>query len=377
MPKDNAEVTVKSTVQNPAVARKYSGMSGLEAGLLYGGAAATVMGGPIGLLVGLGTGIVAHRMKKSYLDNQAAYLQNVRAEHEEFSGDLSQEQKIADPDEARMLQHAKRMEADGWMRLESGDGTGREMVENANAIMRGIVQGDITARKQQEAEAAGFQRNLIGTSANTYRDQYQQMLSTFEDMEKQTTQVLDLVASKGFDPNKPFNKAVLTDMISVGVNGLYKDDPNALESLARKVPIIGDAMGDLIKSDDYKLTAEDYNRVALEMKSASQRFTQDRMTRLGDQAKSLDAFARRIGAIAPDYSLGDYVSGGVKELKLTPVPKYTAPKQIGNGGQVPWEDAPNDQVRTPDGKIARFPKLERWKQEWLKKHGGPNLRPTN
>lgn len=376
MPKDNAEVTVKSTVQDPRIAREYSGMSGLQAGLLYGGAATYALG-PIGLLVGLGSGIVANRMKKSYLDKQAAYLQNIRAEHEEFTGDLGQEQKIADPDEARMLQHAKRLEADGWMRLEAGDGTGREMVDNANAMMRGIIQGDITQRKSEETANANFQRGLISTAAEKYRDQYLENMKQFNDIEKQTSQVLDLVASKDFDPNKPFNKAVLMDMISVGVNGLYKDDPSGLESLARSVPWVGNAIADGMKRQDYVLTGEDYNKIAMEMKSANHRYSQGRMQTLGEQAMSLDSFAKRVGAIAPDYSLGDYVSGGVKKLEMTPVPKYTPPssREVGSP-QTPWESAPTKDVRTPDGKVARFPKLEQWKQQWLRDHPSPR-RPVN
>jgi hypothetical protein len=315
-------------------------------------------------------------MRDSYLDRQAKYLQNIRAEHEEFTGDLSTEQQIADPDEARMLKHAKRMEADGWMRLESGDGTGREMVDQANTIMRGVVQGDINQRKQEEAANSQFQRGLIGSAANTYRDQYLENLKQFEDIEKQTSQVLDLVASKGFDPNKPFNKAVLMDMISVGVNGLYKDDPNGLESLIRKVPVIGDALGDALKSQDYKLSGEDYNRIAIEMKGANQKFSNDRMTRLGSQAQSLDAFARRVGAIPQDYSLGDYVSGSTKELKITPVPKYTPPAADNytfSSGSASVRQNPQLQ-----GKQARSPKYEQWKdrvQQWVDKT--VPRRPTN
>lgn len=352
MAEDQQEITV-SAPTNPNYARPYPGLSPLKAGLLYGGAASTVMG-PLGLLVGLASGIAAKKMRDNYLDRQAAYLRNVQGEHEEFTGDLAQEIKSADPDEQRMLQVAKRMEADGWLRLRSGDGTGRDMIDQANTIMRGIIQGDISQRKQEESANAAFQRGLISTAATSMREEYQQNMAMFNEVDKQSSRVLDLVSTPGFDPNKPFNKAILAELLSTGIGGFYKDAPDVLDAAREgsgalsKIPVVGDAAEKIvggiitaIKAEDFKLTPEDYNRVALNMKGFNEKYATRKMDQLGSQARNLDAGARQLGAIAPDYSLADYVSGGVKELQLTPAPKYTPPV-VKEKPSAPMRTAPPD-----------------------------------
>lgn len=358
------EVTV-SAEPSELPARKYPGMSPLQAGLMYGGGAATVMG-PIGLLFGLGAGLISQRMKKSWLDNEAAHRQTLREEHTGLMQELDAERRQADPDEARLIDHAKRLAADGWNRMASGDyETGRRMVTQANELSRGVMQADSAARKQQEQENAAFQRGLVQTAANEYRTQYQTHMKSFEDIDQKTSEVLNLVNSADFDPNNKFNKAVIMDLISVGVSGLYRDDPSGLETLVRSVPVIGDGLGDLIKQEDYKLKAEDYNRIALELKKSNERYTQQRMQRLGEQARSLDTNAKRIGAIPQDYSLSDYVSGGTKELRLTPVPtlKSTPKEKVPLGMKAPPSE------KYVGGINRRLREIERWANK--------QPRPTN
>lgn len=318
---DDDEVTVNT--QQPIAGRPYRGLSPLQAGLMYGGAASTVMG-PLGILMGLGAGIVAKRVKDNYLDQESKRVQALRSEYAGLNNEIDSELQIADPDERRALEHSKRIAAAGWDRLAAGDQTGREMIEQANEVMRGIMQGDIQARKQQEAEVRSFQHGLISSAANDYRTQYQENLKQYTNIDKQISQVLNLVAQPDFDPNKPFNKAVLADLISVGVNGLSKNDPDGfLESL----PVAGPIIRGMYNDDKYNLTGEDFNRIAIEMKSANEKYSEDTMLQLGQQARSLDEFARKTGAIEKDYSLAQYVTGDIGELRFTPIPKYTAPKQ--------------------------------------------------
>ena len=331
MAEDTQDVVVSSESAGPPT-RKYQGLSPIQAGLLYGGAASTVMG-PLGLLVGAIAGIGASRMRKSYLDQQALYTKNLRDEQSGIQDEANAELKIADPDEARLINHYKRVANDGWYRLAQGDQTGRAMIEQANAGLAGIMNGDIQQRKAEEAANAQFQRGLISTAATSLRAEYQANMAAFEDAQKQSDSVLKLVNSDGFDPNKPFNKAVLAQMLSTGIGGFYKDSPDAYDAITqgsqalRSIPVVGGAaeavagaITTAIKSKDFQLTAEDYNRIALNLREFSAKQANDRMQRLGTQAKSLDTGARNIGAIGQDYSLGDYVTGMVRELKLTPVP---------------------------------------------------------
>lgn len=379
------DVTVSSKA--PANSPRYAGMSPLQAGLLYGGAASSVMG-PFGILVGLGAGVMAKRMRQSEVDRQA----NFRAEHEELIDQLDSEYKIADPDEQRLIGHARRLANDGWMRLLKGDMSGRDMIAKADDMSMSIMQGDLQARKQKEAATGEFQRGLITTSANDLRQQYLTNMNLYESVDQQAQRVLELVSQPGFDANKPINKAALADMLSVGVNGFYKDAPDVLDAVAQGagglgtligaaggVPgaLAGGGIGSLvgaittgIKSKDFKVTAEDYNRIALNMKKFNQQYSTDRMTRLGESANSLDNFARNVGAIGDDYSLSDYVSGGIKDLRLTPSPVYKPPQST-NGPPA------TSMQRLQQGTNAVKKVIDQWMKAKGFSDSTTGLRPTN
>lgn len=346
--------------------RRYPGLSPLQAGLAYGGAAATVMG-PLGLLIGLGSGIVAGRMRKSWLDREAASAQRLRSEQLDSRDEINREMAIADPDERRLIQHSRLLESAGWEKLYSGDPEGRSMIEKAQEIRRGIMTADIQARKADEAQAMQFQRGLIGTAANAYREEFQKNQSQFEDINSQADRVLKLAASAGFDPNKPFNKAVMTDLLTVGVGGLYRDAPDLLGS----IPFVGEMLerGSDALTGKFDLTVEDYNRVALSMKHANELVSENRMVRLGEQARQLDDQAHKLNAVPQDYSLGEYVSGGVSELRFTE--DVVAPTS-----KVPGT---RSTLQGPTGLFSDSETARRIEQ-WVQKKVGPPTkkpRPTN
>ncbi len=360
MAEDMEELNVSGSTQQ--IKPKYPGLSPLQAGLMYGGAASTVMG-PLGILVGLTAAIGAKRMKDSYLDKESTRLQNLRQEQRGIQQELDGEIAQADPDEARLLNHAKRLGADGWYRLQQGDRTGEQMIAQANAIAESIMNADSQARKQEQAQTAAFQRQLVQTSAESMRSDYQANMKMFEEVDKQTSNVLKLVASEGFDPNKPFNKAVLSDMLSVGVSGLYKDDPGGLSQLAGSIPVVGRFLQggvEALKADDYKLTGEDFNRIALRLKEANEQYAEQRMYQLGNSASGLDEFARKIGAITGDYGIKDYVTGQVDELPYTETPKYRPPVA--------------KKTRGPQGLFSTSPTGQRI-TEWM--NNRDRRRPTN
>ena len=318
----------------PKIGKDYKGLSPWKAALLYGGAASTVMG-PLGLLVGGLAGITAKKMRDNYLDEQADFQSRMYAEQSNFNDEVASELDIADPDEARLLKHAK-MQADaGWQRLVSGDAGGRQMVDSANQMIADIINGDRQARKQEETATAEFQRGLIGTAAKDYRQQYQTHITDMETVDAQAARIFDLTSQGDFDPNKPVFKTVLAELFSTSIGGFYRDAPDALDGIAQGVGGLGalskygntiDAIANgvstFIKSEDFKLTREDANRIAYNMRNISKKITEQRMQRLAGQATQLDGFARKVKAMPDDYSILDYVSGGTDELKLLPVPDF-------------------------------------------------------
>jgi hypothetical protein len=326
--------------------KPYQGMSPLRAGLMYGGAASMVMG-PLGLLVGLGAGITAKRMKDNYLDHQAREMRAFGGETSGLNEEIDSQARISDPDTKRLLDHAKLMGANGWYRLQSGDESGRELIEQSQSIVQGIMSGNRDQYMADQAAAHQFQRGLVTTSANDMRSQYQQNIEQATNIDQQAMKVLSIANDPDFDPDKPVNKALLAQLVSTGVNGLYKDAPDVFDAVGKgtdalsHIPVVGGAVADVaggiltyMKSKDFAVTKEDWNRIALNMKDFNSKYTQQKLGQLRQQSDNLNHFAQQQNMLPKDYSMSDYVSGGTKDLNFLPAPSVptvaprgTAPPQ--------------------------------------------------
>jgi hypothetical protein len=282
------EITVSDGRKEPTAAersdlitrvpeRKSPAGNAIKEGLLYGGAAATVGGPVVGGLVGLGRGILSYTLNKSQMEKEVKYFERLRANELDLRNELDRELEIADPDESRLLMQAKRYADKGYQMIMEGQAErGSAFVEQANAMMRGIMGADSQFRKQEEAAKNANQRQLITTAAGALRDQYMKHMENFSAIDEQTSRILELTADPEFDPNKPFNKAMLMDLISVGVNGAYKDAPDWLDAIGQGTSglgnlgkyggIAGDIIGGIataVKAEDFKVSREDFNRVAM------------------------------------------------------------------------------------------------------------------
>lgn len=376
-----------SVKQNTTPRGRWAGFTGPQAGALYGGTAGLAMGGPIGLLVGLGAGIVAKKLRDSFLDREARHQQNISAEHQGFSAEAADMMKLSPPDKQRLIAHAQRMNDDGWARLANGDGEGRDMIKTSNDIMQTLMSNDIAQRNADETAKQTFQRGLITSAANSYREEFQHNMDLFNATDQQASKVLDMTSQPGFDANKPFNKAILADMLTMGVNGYYKDAPNFLDAIAEGAPGVGAIIGaaggggvgaaigggagtiisgisKALTSKELELTPEDYNRVAINIKKFSQLYANQRMSQLGQASKELDDFAKGTNSLDPSQSIHDYVSGSIRELKMLPLPP---------------EIQANEQPEP--GRVTKWPssKMKTW-QQLDPKHRGiiqRNVRPTN
>lgn len=307
----------------------YAGLSPLQAGLLYGGAASTVLG-PLGPLIGLGFGIAAKRQRDSFLDREAKYTQDVQGRSDALQEQLDAEYEQADPDERRKLDTARRLRSDGYNAIMSGNPAGEEMLKQATAIILDIQGADSTQRKQDEAAAMTTQRQLIGDAAGDYRKQYQKTLDDNDLVAQRTGRVFDLLSQPGFDPNSPMGRAAVTELVLDGM-GAYRDTPDAWDAISSGAGAFSgiaaagvDAVAKLFKSEDFKMKREDVYRLALNMRQFAEAQTKARMERLGGQTQQLQGLARQTRALPADFNLGEYVSGGVHELPLLPIPQAAA-----------------------------------------------------
>lgn len=283
-------------------------------------------GGP---LTSLAFGVTQAYRNKSYLEEEAERKTRDRAERDQLQSVIAKEHAIADEDEKRLLDYAKGRVADGYERIAGGDNSGYQIIEKAQGIIEGIIGKDMDARKAEAAEQNRFQRDLIKTAASGMRQEFQNTTDALNSIDHQATKILNLVAQKDFDPNKPIHKAHLAELLSMG-GLMFKDTPDMMDALTEGVGAVNGIAGGIVggiatafKSQDFKVSAEDYNRLALNAQKYARMFAERKMTQLGDQSKSLDTWGKKLGAIPNDYSLGDYISGGEKELRMTPNPVFT------------------------------------------------------
>lgn len=321
---DEIETIAVNTAQRKMPGKKL--LSPVKAGLLAGGAAAPL--GPISLLVGLGTGVVQHFKQKNYTENETAFRENLASERAQLVELMNKEYEMADPDEKRIIDYARAAMTDGYKRLASGDPSGDRILADARNLLVGIMQGDLGARRQEQAQGMAVQRDLVKTAAGAYREEHQNTVTNYNQIQLQTDKIFDIVNDPNFDPNKPVNKAYLTDLLSMAGNMMFKDAPNKLDAAAQAIGGVSSTAGafaggvaTFFNSDDFKVTKEDYNRLALNARKLTQEYASRYLTDLGERAKSLDSWSRKLKLLPDDMSLADYISGNQKELRLTPIPE--------------------------------------------------------
>lgn len=360
------EVMVEDERTNPYKKSDVPGLSPLQAGLMYGAGGAAI-GGPIGLLAGLFAGVVAHRGKESYLDRVARDVYNTRSRYQGVQDEIKTELDIADPDEARLLRSAQRTATEGWQLLQSGDESGRALIEQANETIRGIMNSDIQARKAEQAAQFNTQRGLITTAATSFRDQYSSTINQAREVDSRAQRVLELVADPTFDTDKPFSKSLLTELVSSSLGGMFKDDPNGLLNGLAELGSSGSEIGAIVAAvarggkaiadkDEFKISREEYNKVALNIREVTRRYASQRLGELRQQSEGLNAFGRQVGAIPQDYNLADYVSGGVSELQLAPaVPVPTRPTASAQptARVQPWQNMQQSTAQTGPARRRR------------------------
>lgn len=308
----------------PFPQREAPGLSPGKASLLYG-VGGFLLGGPLGALIGAaGAGITAKRNKDSYLDRLSRETANLNSEQQSLYSEIAGEIEQADPDEKRLLLNAKRVATDGYLRLQSGDQTGAQMIEQANAVIRGVIQGDVTARKTEQAAQFNDRRQIVGQAAQAYRNQYQGVVEQARQVDSLAERVFELTADPKFDPSKPVNRAILSQLITAGVGDTFRDDPSGflagLSEAGQGTIVGGIAKGldTFLDAEDFKVTREDFNRLALNSRKIVGQYAEQRIGELRQQASSLNKFSQQAGLTDPDYDLADYISGGSKDLKIAP-----------------------------------------------------------
>ena len=316
-------------------------LSPLQAGLLYGGAASTVMG-PLGALVGLGVGVATKLQRDNALDHRARQINDVVSETQALQSQATDMMANADPATQKFLQEQMRLGNEGMTQfINEADPAGRAKMQNANIALAGVLSAQMQQARDSATAQETAKRSLVTSSAETYRNQFQTNQDNWRAINTQADKILDLTSAQGFDPNKAVNKGLIVGMLTTGI-GLYRDNPadytdavtQGVQGLG-KLPgvagtvggIAGDVIGGImtaIKGEHYQLSTDDYRRLALNMKNFAAKDAQQKADQLSQQGQALDAQARKWGVFDDKTDLAGYISGGVKSLPVTPTPQLPA-----------------------------------------------------
>jgi hypothetical protein len=351
------EITVDAS-QRPVLKKPPSAW---KVGLLF-----SLIGGPVS---GVAAGMIQRHRNKSFLQEEA----NARAEKDQLYEFMDDEAAIADDAERRVINYARGVVTDGYERLATGDRSGASLIEKGRLLLENIMGGDVVAKKQEDAKRWDFQRDMVGNAAKGYQKEFQETNAAREAMNRQSQMILDLVSDPTFDPNKPINKAHLAQLLDMG-GLMFKDSPDLMDGLTEGVGALNSVAGGIVgglatmlKSQDFKVSAEDYNRLALNSQKYADMYTVQKNERLGSQARELDTWGKKLGVIPEDYSLGEYISGGEEKLRTLPNPFF-------NGGYKPPPEsaAPTAKLGTKGVGLSPFEQvmINTWRER-------QKARPTN
>lgn len=326
-------------------------------------------------IFGIAAGVIQKMRNKSYLETAAAD----KSEQGDLKGMIAGEMKIADPDEQRLLQWANTRRIEAYERIVGGDRVaGERMLGEVHDALKGLIGGDMAARKAEIAKGQDFKRELVGTAAKAYHQEFQDTANALNGMNKSAQEILDLVAQKDFDPNKPLNKAHLAELLSMG-GLMFKDAPDMGDALTQGVSAINGIAGGIIggiatafKSEDFKVSAEDYNKLALNAQKYAKIYAQQKFDQLGSQSAALDKQGKQWGVLDEDSNLGQYVSGGESDLRMPVNPVFT-------GG---YQPSPEEIAKQKAVDLERQTATQRLINQRYGGHGaqgtwGAPARPTN
>jgi len=327
-------VNVTTNALSPA---KPLSLTPVQAGLLYGGAAATVMG-PLGALVGLGVGIATKIQRDNLIDHRAKQVADVVGETQGLQSQALSMMEGADPTTQKFLREQIRLGNEGMTQfINEADPAGRAKMQNANIALAGVLSAQMQQVRDSATAQETAKRSLITNAAEQYRTQFQANQDAFRAVDTQADKILNLTSQPGFDPNKSVNKGLIIGMLTTGI-GLYRDNPaDTTDAIAQGVSGLNafGAPGQVVagaiqggatyfKGKKFELSTDDYVRLAMNMKNYNTKAAQGKMDELSQQGQALDAQARKWGVFDDKTDLAGYISGSVKKLPVTTPPELPA-----------------------------------------------------
>lgn len=333
--------TVTTRPKDPKPVTRYRGLSPLQAGLIYGGGAATVMG-PLGILIGLGAGIMAKSQRDSFMSRETAAVSDMHEYNQALINQVDHEMQYADPEQQRYLQSVKLRLANSEMNvLHGGDLAGNYAeLQQAQTMTEGVMTATRDTRIARENTVMAARQGMYTSNMGKMRDEYAQAVENNDTAQTAANQALDFIANHTEDElNQPLNRSHLYSVISIATSA-FRDTPDmadAVSAAGRGVSEAGHplavALGAVMetgsavwKASEAKIKKEDVNKIVMNIADFSRQHASNNMDRIARATAALDAWGQETKILAPNQSGVGYVTGTIDHLDpFTSKPVYTPP----------------------------------------------------
>jgi hypothetical protein len=290
--------------------------------LATGGFGALV-GGPVGLIAGLGlaryrdlqnqSNTLAHaREDADMLNKQDRLFTDTLSDASSLKGLSETDQKVLHKLQGDYQAYSTMgMHSDPQYRQTAVAG----MMQTRDKI--GAFMQSIDARNEAQAnKRLEQQSDMIKTGIAEQRQRAEAMELKRDEMRSATGQLSELLNDPSFDPSKAENAGQLRKMLSTfGGRALVQDTPgfaDALQAAGAGLPLVSNITGYLAgkeRQKDFAMSRGDWQTLAKALTKYEERHYADQTKQIRANAESLDPHAKRLGLLPENLSASDYILG--------------------------------------------------------------------
>lgn len=286
-------------------------------GLATGAVAGWMFGGPIGLALGIGQGILAKRLRQSELDYAAKEAEILSAldEQQAAAAEAAFGQASTDMDRAQYDQEQRIYMSLRQLAMHPDPQTRARAVEQLamNGTRLGAWLEDIEGRNESL-----FDANVatLDKESDLARAAFDEALSSAQETKRVASELHELLSDESFDVNHPLNRGRLGALFEQTPRELLSDPEDMADALKEAGGNLPLGLGTLMlwkagkqAAADFQWSKEDWRKIAFAMQTAAERKSKRAMDDATHVGMALDQAAAGFGH-SPAYSYIERIATG-------------------------------------------------------------------
>lgn len=284
---------------------------------------AFLFGGPVGLALGIGQGIIARRERQSLLDDAAQEREMLQAFDDQFQESLRQAQGLGatDLDREQLAQVGRDYQMLRRLAM-SPDPSVRQQAQAKLVDMSPRIGDWLEDMEGRNEAVLDRQVGALDEAAVNARGNYEAGLERAQGIASVAEQMHNLLADDSFDVNNPVARARLGQLLEQTPREFLADPADmsdALEKVGANVPGI---IGGLVqyyagkkKAEEFTFSKEDWRKVAYALQLSGQKQANQVMQDAERVGTILDNTAQQLGAQPGLSYLQRIITGKVQDAE--------------------------------------------------------------